>query len=69
MNTIKFKSNIKCGGCIAAINESMNEMVGENKWEVDLSSENRILTVKTENVTSEEISEKLKNLGYTAEKI
>ncbi len=69
MNTIKFKSNIKCGGCIAAINESMNEMVGENQWEVDLSSENRILTVKTENVTSEEISEKLKNLGYTAEKI
>ena len=47
----------------------MNEMVGENQWEVDLSSENRILTVKTENVTSEEISEKLKNLGYTAEKI
>jgi copper chaperone len=69
MNTIKFKSNIKCGGCIAAINDSMNEMVGENQWEVDLSSENRILTVKTENVTSEEISEKLKNLGYTAEKI
>ncbi|MGC6414132.1 MAG: heavy-metal-associated domain-containing protein [Bacteroidia bacterium] len=69
MNTIKFKSNIKCGGCIAAINEGMNEMVGENQWEVDLSSENRILTVKTENVTSEEISEKLKNLGYTAEKI
>jgi len=69
MNTIKFKSNIKCGGCIAAINESINKMVGENQWEVDLSSENRILTVKTENVTSEEISEKLKNLGYTAEKI
>lgn len=69
MNTIKFKSNIKCGGCIAAINESMNEMVGENQWEVDLTSDDRILTVKTENVTSEEISEKLKNLGYTAEKI
>ena len=69
MNTIKFKSNIKCNGCIAAINVKMNELVGENKWQVDLNSEDRILTVENDDISAKDVSEELSKLGYLAEEI
>ena len=69
MKTIKFKSNIKCNGCIAAINDKMNELVGENKWQVDLNSEDRILTVENDDISAKDVSEELSKLGYLAEEI
>ena len=69
MNIIKFKSNIKCNGCIAAINDKMNELVGENKWQVDLNSDDRILTVESDDISAKDVSEELSKLGYLAEEI
>lgn len=67
MNTLKFKTSIKCGGCIATVTPFLNNVSGIAKWSVDTVSPEKILTVETENVSPEEIVSVLKNVGYQAE--
>lgn len=68
METIKFKTNIKCGGCIAAVTPFLTAENGIDKWEVDLQSENRVLSVKTGKSVGE-VVEVIKKAGYVAEPI
>ena len=68
METIKFKTNIKCGGCIAAVTPFLTAENGIDKWEVDLQSENRVLSVKT-GKSAGEVVEVIKKAGYVAEPI
>lgn len=70
METIQFKTNIKCGGCIAAVTPGLNETVGANNWQVDLQSADKVLTVKTNDTVKEtDVINKLQQAGYKAEKI
>ena len=68
METLKFKTNIKCGGCIATVTPFLNADENIEKWGVDLLSADRILTVET-NHSSNEITDLLKKAGYVAEEI
>jgi copper chaperone CopZ len=68
METKKFKTNIKCTGCIATVTPFLNEAVGEQKWEVDLTDPSRVLTVKTES-DKHVVVEALEKAGYKAEPI
>ena len=56
MKTSKFKTNAKCGGCVARIGEKLDKMIPGQQWDIDLTTPERILTV-----TSDE--------GYKAEKL
>ena len=38
MATLKFKTNAKCGGCVAAIGAKLNKLVKEDAWSIDLKS-------------------------------
>ena len=38
MSTLKFKTNAKCGGCVAAIGAKLNQLVKEDAWSIDLKS-------------------------------
>jgi|688.fasta_scaffold2871951_1 copper chaperone CopZ len=68
MEKLLFKTNIKCDGCVAKVTQSLNEVAGENNWQVDLSDPAKILTVTgTANTTS--IIESLQKVGYKAEKL
>jgi len=68
METIKFKTNIKCTGCLAQVGPSLNETVGENNWQVDLSSAEKTLSVQGD-LTENEIIAAVEEAGFTAEKI
>ncbi len=68
METLKFKTNIKCGGCVATVTPHLNEAVGENNWQVDLADERRVLSVSA-NVSPAEVEEALKKAGYKGEKL
>jgi len=68
METIKFKTNIKCGGCIAAVTPFLTADNGIEKWEVDLQSADRILSVETEK-SAEEVADVVKKAGYVADPI
>jgi copper chaperone len=69
MKTLKFKTNIKCGGCIAAVTPFLNKVQGIENWEVDTVNPDKILTVNADNLSAEEVLTAIKAAGYTAESI
>jgi len=66
MSDIKFKTNINCGGCVATVTPVLNNVVGENNWEVDTTDREKILTIHTDKDISSEIVTELKKVGYNA---
>lgn len=70
METVKFKTTIKCSGCVATVTPGLNEAVGANNWQVDLQSPDKVLTVNTtDKEKEEEVIKKLQDAGYKAEKV
>jgi copper chaperone CopZ len=70
METIKFKTTIKCSGCVATVTPGLNETVGANNWQIDLQSPDKVLTVNTDDTNKEkDVIQKLQEAGYKAEKI
>lgn len=69
METLKFKTNIKCGACIATVTPHLNEVQGIDTWAVDLKSPERILTVETNGATTDQVTQALKEAGYKAEPV
>lgn len=70
METIKFKTTIKCMGCVAQATPYLNEAVGENNWQVDVKNPDKVLTVSTdEKVNEEVVMEAIQKAGYKAEKL
>jgi copper chaperone len=68
METLQFKTNIKCGGCIATVTPFLDGDQEIEKWQVDLESADRILTVET-SLSPDEVTEIVKKAGYNAEEI
>lgn len=68
MSKSKFKTNIKCEGCVAKVTSPLNETVGEGKWSVDLKDPARILTVEGE-VDEKQMEAALEKVGYKAERL
>jgi copper chaperone len=66
MKTLKFKTSIRCAGCIAKVTPFLNKTQGISKWSVDTSSPDRILLVETETVSPEEIISTLRDAGFQA---
>ena len=69
MNTLKFKTNVNCGGCIATVTPHLNQIKGIIKWSVDTSNAMKILTVEASGLQPEVIVETLKKAGYKADLI
>jgi len=67
METLKFKTNVNCGGCIATVTPHLNEIKGIGKWNVDTSNPMKVLTVETSGLDPEVIIETLKEAGYKAD--
>jgi copper chaperone len=65
----KFKTNIKCSGCIEAVTPYLNANNEIKHWEVDTSNPEKVLTVETEHLTHEMIEQIVRKAGYQAEKI
>jgi copper chaperone len=68
MEKIKFKTNIKCAGCIEKVTPGLNETAGAGHWEVDISKPEKILTVDS-NVDEIRMKEALQKVGYNAERL
>lgn len=68
METNKFKTNIKCSGCLATVTPFLNEAIGENNWEVDINNPSKVLSVKGEQ-DQIEIVKAVEKAGFKAEKL
>jgi copper chaperone len=69
MTDFKFKTNIKCGGCIAAVTPFLDKVNGIEKWEVDTANLDKVLTVTCNLIDTLNIENAVKEAGYIIEKI
>ncbi len=65
---MKFKTNAKCGGCVAAIGEKLNQVIKADEWSIDLNTSDRELTVSAD-VSPEIIITAVKEAGFKAEQL
>ncbi|TJZ63256.1 heavy-metal-associated domain-containing protein [Sphingobacterium olei] len=63
----QFKTNINCGGCIAKVTPFLNDADGVCHWEVDTANKDKVLTVKSEGITEEQVIEKIEKAGFKIE--
>ena len=66
METIKFKTTIKCSGCVAKVTPFLNEALGEDNWEVDYNNPSKVLTVVGE-TDKAKVVQAVEKAGYKAE--
>ena len=66
METSKFKTNIKCSGCVAKVTPFLNEALGEENWEVDYNNPSKVLTVVGEKDQTK-VVQAVEKAGYKAE--
>lgn len=67
--TLKFKTNINCGGCVAKVTPHLNEAKGISRWEVNTNDANKILTVHSEGISKEQIIKTVEKAGFKIETI
>jgi copper chaperone len=65
MKSLKLKTNVKCGACVASITPEMEKLSAET-WTVDLTHPDRILTVEG-NLEQEAVLQALEKSGYRGE--
>ncbi|MFT3753526.1 MAG: hypothetical protein QM800_11865 [Paludibacter sp.] len=69
MSTLKFKTNINCGGCLAKVSPFLNAEPVIKKWEVDTSIPEKILTVEADETNTDHVISVVKKAGFHIEKV
>lgn len=64
MEKLRFKTSLKCNGCIRAITPGLENIPEIKEWQVDLESADRVLEVDSENDVSSQVIESVKKAGY-----
>jgi copper chaperone len=66
METLQFKTNINCGGCVAKVTPFLNQLENVDTWKVDTANPEKILTVTGEDLTCELIETAVQQAGFEA---
>ena len=69
MKTLKFKTNINCGGCVSKVTPFLNNQEGVESWEVDTVNPDKILTIKSDGASDEDVKATLQKVGFNAEAV
>lgn len=70
METVKFKTNIKCSGCVSKVTPFLNESAGASNWQVDIENPDKVLSISAgKEIALEDIIKAVQQAGYKAERI
>ncbi len=69
METLQFKTNINCGGCVAKVTPFLNQLEEVENWKVDTAKADKILTVVGEDLTCELVETTVKQAGFEIEQL
>lgn len=69
MENLKFKTNINCTGCLSKVSPQLNNEIGIEEWDVDLNNSQKILTVKSNSTSEEDVVNAVKKVGFIIERI
>lgn len=64
---IQFRTNLNCSGCVSKVSADLDQADGICEWNVDTASNEKILTVKSNGITENEVIAIIKNKGFNAE--
>ncbi len=67
MQTLRFKTSLKCNGCVDAITQGMNSIKGIERWRVFLDVQEKTLEIDHENANEEEIIKEIHSVFLKAE--
>jgi copper chaperone CopZ len=60
----KFKTNLRCEGCVSAIRPHLDGAPGIKSWRADVESPDKVLTVEGDSVNREQVADLLGKAGY-----
>ncbi|MCQ0112756.1 hypothetical protein SAMN04487906_3228 [Zhouia amylolytica] len=63
-NEFLFKTNLNCGGCISKVQSDLDSAEGICHWDVDTNNADKILAVKSDGITEDEIMTIVKSKGF-----
>ncbi len=73
MKTVKFKTNLKCNGCVKTITPNMDSINEIESWRVFLDVQEKTLEVDYDNYSEDEITSAIQDAvtkaGYNIEKL
>ena len=67
--SLKFKTTINCGGCIAAVKPALNEVAGQGNWNVDTDHPDKVLTVNNQSATAAAVIDAVTAKGFDIQPI
>lgn len=70
MDALTFKTTIKCSGCVAKATPFLNQVAGEDNWEVDITNPDKILRIEADNtIKAEDVIAAVEKAGYKADPV
>jgi len=67
--TVKFRTSLKCGGCVAKITPLLNSMRNVAEWTVDLNTPERVLTVTLKDGDTIPVRKAVAGAGFKIEEM
>ncbi len=65
----QFKTNINCSSCVATVTPFLNDAEGICHWEVNTTTKDKVLSVKSEGITEQEVIEVVQKAGFKIESL
>ncbi len=66
---LQFKTNINCSSCVATVTPFLNDAEGVCHWDVDTTTKDKVLSVKSEGITEQEVIEAVQKAGFKIESL
>lgn len=66
---LQFKTNLNCSNCVSKVQSDLDSASGIHEWNVDTTNADKILTVKAEGISEDEVIAIIKKKGFKAEPI
>jgi copper chaperone CopZ len=64
MTTLKYKTNLNCGSCVAAVKPHLDNDPAIHHWSVDTTDPNKVLTVEGEDISTENVERNVAKAGF-----
>ena len=69
MKTLRFKTSVKCTGCLVSVRPLLNAIKGIQGWDLDLNSPDSLLRVHCTEDLTDMIKAAVEKAGHTISKI
>lgn len=66
-NTASLRTSLQCMACVSKVENELNELLGQNNWEIDLTNPSKILTIDNSTDKLQDVINIINSKGFDAE--